>query len=268
MNNQYLTEYLGKVKNHNTKVAYKKDIEQLLEFCNKEVGNITETDLFRWVENLRDLSSATKARKIIAVRQFFKYVKGMGYIETNPTLELKAGTVKNKEADYVTKEEVQRMIEVSTNIMHKALISFMMYTGLRVSEIIRTKVEDGKQGKFKVTTKGDNTRFVVLNQDTQEYVNKYLEHRPSTEVKNLFVNEYGLPLSQKIITRILQDAAFKAGIHKHITPHSMRHTFITMLCESHGIVIAQKVVGHKNLATTQRYVHMTEDKIENIMKGL
>ena len=167
-------------------------------------------------------------------------------------------------------------IKSKNKIRNKAIIEILYSCGLRVSELITLKVSDlyFNESIIKVTGKGNKERFVPISKGAINYIEKYLnEIRTFQKIKKgsedtLFLNERGRGLSRVMIYIILNDLKIKAKISKKIGPHTLRHSFATHLLENGAdLITIQNMLGHENIVTTERYLHVNRKHlVESISK--
>ncbi|MBL7055336.1 tyrosine-type recombinase/integrase [Candidatus Woesearchaeota archaeon] len=163
----------------------------------------------------------------------------------------------------LSKEEVQKMINLTFNINHKQVIMFLYYAGLRLDELINLRLEDIDYGREIIhlkKTKGSKDRIIFLHERLKDI-------KPMQN--SVFKSSRGTKYSQRSVQEIVKNAAKKAGIKKKVTPHTLRHSFATHLLENGAdIRYIQQLLGHKDLKTTQIYTHVANKDIKNLAKLL
>lgn len=262
----YIIKLKADKKSEHTIIAYKKDIEQMLESVNKPEETVVLMDLIIWKESMSDMSSASVARKITSVKNYFEFLVDIEVLDKNIANKLKAPKINNKEKDYITKSEVIMMMDKTKSIKEKAIVATLLSTGLRISEFINLDLKDFDNEKLIVKTKGDKDRILFLNQDCRDIVNQYLKTRNST-ITNLFVSNQGTPLKRECVSAMLKKLARKCGIDKDVSPHSLRHSHISAVANQYGVEVARTEIGHSSLSTTQRYCHTDEQVIKDVMQN-
>jgi len=138
-------------------------------------------------------------------------------------------------------------------------------TGIRVGELTSLKIGDIDffQELIKVKGKGKKERIVPIGSYALKALIEYIEKRPDKKEKNVFLNKYGKPLTERSVERIIDKYSKKAGIGKKITPHTFRHTFAThMLDRGADLRTVQELLGHERITTTQIYTHLTVEKLK------
>lgn len=172
----------------------------------------------------------------------------------------------------LTKAEIIKIINCAHNLKHKLLLSLIYGSGLRVSEVIKIKISHldlASKSLLVKEAKGQKDRFTLLSGISIKLLNLYLPKLPS-EQKYLFSGQQGEGhLSQRSAQKIFEHALEESGIKKDATCHSLRHSFATHLLES-GVDIRhiQKLLGHQNIKTTEKYTHVTRAFFNNIKSPL
>ena len=173
--------------------------------------------------------------------------------------------------DYFSQEEVAAIISASSNIKHKLLIAIAYGAGLRRGEIknlLISHVDLKKNRIFIKDAKGGKDRYSLLSAQLHKLIKRYiLEYQP---VKYLFEGSVkGKPYSTSSMSKVLKNAAKSAGIHRRVYLHMLRHSFATHLLEQgHDIRYVQELLGHNSIITTQRYTHIINDALTNVISPL
>ena len=281
--------YIDSVKNlsEHTVLAYKTDLELLGKNLETLYGksdfsleDITTEDLRTSVSMLvkKNYSTAKVNRFISAFKSLFAYCKRLQYININPSFEVK--TLKNpqKLPRFMTKNEVNELCNLpEENVIlwqtrDEALFKLLYSTGCRVSEIQNMKIKDISKDfeSALVLGKGRKERYVFFSEDAKKALQNYLPERNALvkslqEEGYLFVNQQGNPLTDGGIRYIINRYTSVEGTNKHMNPHAFRHTFATTLLNNGAdIRIVQELLGHSSLSTTQRYTHITAEKLIEI----
>ncbi|MDD5930114.1 MAG: tyrosine-type recombinase/integrase [Spirochaetales bacterium] len=277
--------YLGKIRNvsPNTVTGYRNDLNQLMFFLTPEleINSVTKENLLLCIGQLsREKKSAASINRFIAsVRMMFSYGLKFGHLKKNPALELK--TVKNpkKIPRFMTENEVEKICnqpkihELLWEKRDEALFKMLYSSGCRISEITNLKLKDisyDMHWAF-VTGKGNKTRKVFFDEASRSALRVYLEDRKKVleahniEIKKnerLFLNQKGMPLTVAGARYIVTRYSGIEGTNKHINPHAFRHTFAThLISQGADVRIVQEMLGHANISTTQRYTHVTTEKL-------
>jgi len=199
---------------------------------------------------------------IFALEYFFKNV-------LNESLSIPKPKRNKKIPEILTKEEIRKMLEVTSNIKHKLILKVLYGCGLRVGEIINLQKKDinFEEGLVHVKlAKGKKDRFVKIPEKLEEELENYCKIN-NDEI--IFPSNRGGKLTKKTIGKIVENAAAKAGIKKEVYPHLLRHSFATHLLESGvDLRIIQKLLGHSDIKTTQIYTQISQASIKNIKMPL
>ena len=258
----------------NTVAAYNDDILKLLKYiadrhrCPEE---IEEADLHEFLATLYDLgiSARTQARIISGIRSFFSFLKITGKVKDNPAALLKMPKLGKHFPDILTVEEIDAMeaaIDVSTyeGCRNRAIVEVMYSCGLRVSEVVSLRISNLclQEEYIMVEGKGSKQRLVPISETAITLIRDYLAVRGDVNVKSdaediLFLNRRGSGMSRVMIFYIVKDLCEQCGIHKNISPHSLRHSFATHMLEGGANIRAiQQLLGHESISTTEIYVHI------------
>ncbi|GAF80145.1 unnamed protein product, partial [marine sediment metagenome] len=168
----------------------------------------------------------------------------------------------------LTKDEIKRMIDITKNKKHRLLIEILYSTGLRVSEAVNMRVKDinlEEKIAFVKYGKGKKERFVKLSNRFITHLNSYLKKKKGT-----YIFSYkGKPLSTRQAQRIIKKAALNAEITKKVFCHALRSSFATHLLDSGAdIRLIQELLGHSNLATTERYTKVSKERLMEVKSPL
>ena len=279
--------YLESVRSLSTNsvIAYRNDLKHLLNVLGKDapIKNVTTEDLRFCVAKLSDekKSNATVNRFIAATRTFFAYCRKFGYLESNPALELKTVRIPVHIPRFLTAPEIDKLcsLPVTNELLwetrDKALFEVLYSTGCRVSEVVSLKISDLQGGNSYaiVRGKGNKERKVFFEIQAREALKVYFEDRKkrfsSEGIQDnspyVFVNQKGGSLSTGGVRYILSRYSGAEGLNHHVSPHALRHTFATaMLGNGADVRAVQEMLGHSSISTTQRYTHITTEKLIDI----
>ncbi len=170
----------------------------------------------------------------------------------------------------LSKSEVKRMIENTENIKHKCILALLYSTGLRRSELLSLRLMDIDSERMVINikgAKGKKDRISLLSNDMLKMLREY--YKKYTPKEYLFEGANGKQYSETSVSKILKNAAKRAGIRKNVTPHMLRHSFDTHLLEQGtDLRYIQELLGHKSSKTTEIYTHISIKAIENIKNPL
>ena len=278
MNVQVLSEYLEylEVEKGLSEIpieAYRRDLSDFLEFCNIDVTRIQRNHLNGYIRNLREkeYSPTSVMRKIASLRGFFKWLCTSEICQTNPTLTLEQPKVPKRLPKVMTVQEIETLLNENLDKCQRVIVELLYGCGLRVSELVNLKINDfDLKAKYLQTTgKGSKDRIVPLGSKAVNAIKNYLPERDfilkkfRIDTKNLLVNEHGKVLNRQDIYTFISEQGKK--IHKHISPHTLRHSFATHLLENGAdLRIVQELLGHSDVATTQLYTHISKKRLKEV----
>ena len=259
--------------------AYRNDLEQLCEYFKVEViQNLTELDNHQVREYLQHLndkgySKTTVVRKLAAIRSYFKYLKREGISDKNPFESVRTPRVERNLPHFLTVKEILKLLatpstETARGLRDRAILETLYSTGLRVSELTALNWEDvdERQGVLRARGKGKKERIVPIGSYSIEAIKNYRD-KLAAELKTqspcpLFLNRFGKRLSDRSVRKILDKYIREAGLDEKTSPHSLRHSFATHLLDGGAnLRVVQELLGHKHLATTQVYTHLTHERL-------
>lgn len=276
--------YLSAVRglSDNTVLGYKNDLNHLQNFLSPslDIKTITKENLLLSVGELsrQKKSAASVNRFIAAVRTLFFYAQKYHYVEKNPAIELKTVKLPKRIPNFMTQNEVEELCnqpktnELLWETRDCAIFTMLYSSGCRASEIINLKIEDFTDNFHAaiVTGKGNKQRKVYFEDEARKALAAYLQDRKKVLASNgivdpthqVFINQRGLPLTTCGLRYILTRYSGKEGTARHMNPHAFRHTFATtMLNNGADVRVVQELLGHSSISTTQRYTHMTTEKL-------
>jgi len=226
----------------------------------------------------RGLSARSRARRLSALRQFFRFLLREEKISTNPVELLDSPRLPMKLPKVLGEREVATLLSATdpatpSGQRDGALLEVLYATGLRVSELVglTLKQVDLRRGVVRVRGKGSKERVVPLVSQAVEKLNLYLSQgRPKLlrdrDSHYIFLNRRGGPLSRQGFWKILKQYALKAGV-RDLSPHTLRHSFAThLLSRGANLRVLQLLLGHADLATTQIYTHLDAARLREIHK--
>jgi integrase/recombinase XerD len=270
----------------NTVAAYRRDLLKFDAFARKRKLSLEAArrdDLVDFLAGLyrQKLESKTVARHLVTLRNFFRFAQIQELIPEDPSVNLESPKIRRNLPGYLRLEEVERLLnqpDVKTPIglRDRAMLETLYSTGLRVSELIglRTSDLDSKVGCVRCIGKGDKERIVPVGKKALAIIERYLrEARPKLLGKvagnpALFVNRRGAALSRVGVWKILSAYGRLAGLRLALTPHMLRHSFATHLLERGAdLRSVQLMLGHADIATTQIYTHVVEERLKQVYKA-
>ena len=232
-------------------------------------------------QNKERLSTLTQSYHLIALRGFFKYLAKRGIKSLDPSL-IDLPRAAKKQVTFLHFDEIERLLaeiplDTESGLRDRAIIELLFSGGLRVSELCSLNRDsiNLERREFMVRGKGKKDRPIFIDKSTAECIEDYLNMRTDT-LPALFLNNSAnqqIPstsgdfrrLTPRSIERIVQKYTRLAGITKHVTPHTMRHSFATdLLMNGADIRSVQSLLGHANISTTQIYTHITDPHLKEV----
>lgn len=237
-----------------------------------EVSEITDkeiTDYLHYCKSEKDYSFSSMKQAMASIRYLYKNVLNKPIPEALNLKLRKPQTIPK----VLTRKEISRMLAVTKNLKHKALLLVIYSGGLRLGEVLNLNIEDIDSEAMRIhikQAKGKKDRYVMLSEKTLDVLREYyLKYEPKEFV---FEGLKGGRYSAKSVQNVLKASLKKAGIKKHATVHSLRHSFAThLLDDGNDIRYIQELLGHKRLETTQIYTQVSSysiNKIKSPAEGL
>lgn len=216
----------------------------------------------------KNLSKNSKATQIRILRSFGKFLQKEYGFKFDLPEPPKTGKVLPV---FLTQHEVNRILSgCKENKRNFAIISFILFTGVRVSELVSLKLEniDLGAGIARIKGKGDKERIIPITKELSEVLEDYLKTR-KIESEYLFASKSGTKLSPLSIQLIVRNISEKCGFKRRITPHKLRHTFATLALEA-GVspITISELLGHSSLNTTMKYTHVTNKLTEEAVRKI
>jgi integrase/recombinase XerD len=253
--------------------AYRRDLAAFGEWLDRPVARATSDDLERYLADLRarGLASTTIARRIAALRAFFRHQSLLGLRNDNPAAELELPRRQRRLPRTLSPAEAERLIDAATgttprSLRDRALVELLYGGGLRVGEAVALAKADVDLDARLVRAigKGGKERIVPIGRAAVEALRRYLARgRPFLDTRHrpdLFLNARGGALTRAGVFLILRRLAATAGLEpERVHPHLLRHSFATHLLEGGAdLRSVQEMLGHADLATTELYTHVSD----------
>jgi integrase/recombinase XerD len=258
--------------------SYSSDLAEYIDFLEKnQIFDKNQADtavILAWLIHLanKGLSAKSRARHLITIRGFYKYLINEKLVTTNPVKGIDIPKIGLALPKIMSIEEVEALLDAgdqkkTKGLRNVAMIEIMYGAGLRVSELIFLKLQDVnlEAGLLRVMGKGSKERIIPIGSKaksiTQQWIDTarplVLKHTPS---QYLFVARAGKPMTRQAFWKIIKKYAVLAGISKNVTPHTLRHSFATHLLEGGAdLRSVQTMLGHSDISTTQIYTHISRE---------
>jgi len=278
-------EYLNKQKemSENTVAAYSRDVLEFSKFLAEKAGtnlkDASNTDIVSYLFKLKSdgKSAATVNRKTASLRAFYNYLISLSHINTNPTTNIKSPKVAQKEPEYLTIEEVDKLLTLPDKsvkgLRDLAILELLYATGVRVSEIIEANISDVNLRMGFITCTGEvgKARIIPIGRHAKKAMEEYIFEGREKFIKSegneqaLFVNYLGGRLTRQGIWKLLKEYAKQAGIENKITPQILRNSFaVHMIQNGADLKTLQELMGHEDISATQVYLRVTKNRIKDV----
>lgn len=264
--------------------AYSRDAALFLEFLEQsgytaDAACVTPRQVRHYLGAMRreGLGATTAARRLSALRTFFKYLKKQGVVDANPAALVESARRERKLPEHLFDAEIRSLLDVPpgntpSGLRDRAMLEMLYATGLRVSELaaLDANALDQGSGELRVRGKRGKERIVFVGGSAERAVKEYLDKgRPSLlqdpAETGLFLNRSGGRITVRSIQRMVKKYIREIALVRDITPHSLRHTFATHLLEGGAdLRTVQGLLGHASLSTTQIYTHVTNERLKDV----
>lgn len=285
------TEFIDYIKwdkelSQNTIECYTRDLNQFINYLNEnditeDLTEISQTSIITYMLYLerKGRVSSTISRRLASIRAFYQYLLNKNLIKKDPTLNLKSPKKNKRVPETLTLKEVDIFLEqpnISTTkgIRDKAMLELLYATGLKVSELLKLKIEDVDLDLGLVMTSKEftNERVIPIGNIAVSSLKLYLNEFRRKLVKDkeqsfLFLNYNGNPLTRQGFWKIIKYYKNKACIDKKITPRILRHSFAAHLLENGAdLKSVQTLLGHADISSTQIYANTDNKRLNEVYK--
>ena len=220
------------------------------------------------------LSPSTLARHLSTLRIFFAWMEEIGHIPTNPAAALRGPRKGRRLPRFLEEEEIERLLaapcaEDAEEYRDRALLEVLYSTGCRVAELVALNEHDIdlRRGLARLQGKGRKERLGMLGKPACNALERYFVHKGIMQADRgtLFLNRFGTRLTDRSVRRILEKCLQRAGIHRHCSPHTLRHSFAThLLSRGADLRSVQELLGHASLGSTQIYTHVSLEGLRKL----
>ena len=284
-------EYLEIEQNRSQKTIKNYDhyLTRLIDFAGDIKISEIDPEMIRkwrlWLNRLGtntsdELQKNTQNYHLIALRSFLKYCAKRD-IAALPADKVELARTTRKQVTFLSAEEVERLLsqpktETLPGLRDRAILELLFSSGLRVSELVGLDKDhiNLKRREFMVRGKGQKDRPIFISEAAAGWINQYLDKRQDTSTA-LFIRYSGQKkadqsgnfqrLTARSIQRLIGRYARLAGITKHVSPHTLRHSFATdLLMNGADLRSVQALLGHSNISTTQIYTHVTDPHLKSV----
>lgn len=267
-----------------TRQAYRSDLSRLSVWLEEQRERSTLTtanraDILGWMSSglAEGVKASTAARRLSGVRRFYRYLLREGVVAEDPTLRIDSPSLPRRLPDTLTEDEVDTLLAepdpgVPIELRDKAMLEILYGCGLRVSELTALHVEqiNLRQGVIRIMGKGDKERLVPMGEESIDWLLRYMKEARGELLRGqpsdaLFPGNRPVAMTRQTFWHRVKHYALRAGIGKHLSPHTLRHAFATHLL-NHGadLRVVQMLLGHSDLSTTQIYTHVAQQRLQSL----
>lgn len=266
-----------------TRAAYGSDLAQFSRFAQAAGVHapraVTRKLLLEFLEHERDrgLEMNSIARRLVAIKVFFRYLVQEGLLDKDVTAVMDSPRLWKVLPGTLSQREVDHLLgsvrgDDPLALRDRALLEFLYATGLRVSELADMTLDDLhlESGYVRCTGKGNKVRVTPFGEQARAHVVRYLNDvRPALArerpLRNVFLTQRGTKFSRKTIWKHIRAYARRAGITKKVSPHTLRHSFAShLLANGAPLRMIQEMLGHADIATTQVYTHVDQNRLKSV----
>ncbi len=268
----------------NTVDSYSRDLKHFAGYLGADIAEATTADIRGYLESLvrTGMSTATSARRISALRQFFKFLYSEGLRADDPARAIDSPRRGRPLPKVLSEAEVEALLAASRDYEGAegkrlvALMEVLYATGLRVSELVELPMSAARAeaSYILVRGKGGNERVVPMNEPARQAIDEYVPLRDrfikrEADRKWLFPSRAkGGHLTRQRFSQLVKELAQKAGIDRRkVSPHSLRHAFAShLLANGADLRVVQQLLGHADISTTQIYTHVLQQRLKSVVE--
>lgn len=251
---------------------------------NSFVKKIKLTDLYAFLsfaEKQRENGSYARARKVAALKSYFKFLNGKAkIIDDNPTLELESPKINKRHPVYLSLDESVNLLssldkDNKNYYRDYCILTLFLNCGMRLSELCSIKLDKIKGDTLTIIGKGDKERTVYLNEACLKAIDNYLAVRDTSKCtpedkEYLLLSSRFKPINKRTVELLVKKHIFNSGLsNEKYTPHKLRHTAATLMYKHGNVDIRslQSILGHENISTTQIYTHVDEEILRDAVNS-
>ncbi len=274
----FLRSLVAKNRTPATLTSYRSDVGSFLSWLCENTPcvhpqEVSRADITEYLaeRGQAGVSGLSRARNLAAIKEYFRYLVDVGTLTSSPVEGIIPPKREKRGRNYLSQEAYTKLLQLAAGTPRDyAILQVFLQTGVRVSELATLTVDDVDldRGLLRVTGKGMADRDIPLNKKACAALRLWLSARRPAEHRVLFTNRFEEPMGVRSIQKLVERYRRGAGIEKRITPHSLRHTFATHKARQ-GVNAFQlrDYLGHATVATTQLYVHLSQDEARKVMEA-
>lgn len=267
----------------NTQTSYASDLALfagwLKDTRHKELPQVGIGDIEAYLalKFRQNASSRSSARLVSSLRKFYTWLRRRGDVEHDPCATLQSPQRGKPLPHTLTENEVESLLAAPETgeplgQRDRAMLELLYATGLRVTELVSLRLDQVnlRLGVVRVVGKGSKTRLVPIGEEAASWLEAYLREGRRVILgarlnDDLFVTDRGTAMTRQAFWHLIKRHALRAGIRKHLSPHTLRHAFATHLL-NHGadLRVVQLLLGHSDLSSTQIYTHVAQERLKEL----
>jgi integrase/recombinase XerD len=273
----WLEEGLAK----NTLVSYRRDLQKIaawLALRQRDLLGATHADLLDFLaQHAAQLKASSTSRLLSSLRRFYQYALRQGMLQGDPSLLIERPKLPRRLPKSLTEADVEALLQApdeqtALGMRDRAMLETLYATGLRVSELVNLKLAELSldMGVLRVMGKGGKERLAPLGELALDSIQRYLDTAraallDSRQSDALFVTARGGAMTRQMFWYLIKRYAVLGGVHKALSPHTLRHAFATHLL-NHGadLRVVQMLLGHADISTTQIYTHIARERLQKL----
>lgn len=268
--NQFINFLISQGRSRHTAIAYRKDLEQFTGFLASkdisDVRDIKKEDIDGFIKKTlsENYTKKSASRKLNSIRSFFRFLKNQEIITQNPSLEVSHPRYTQQPPRVLTKLEYRAIRDCAKdNLRNYAIVETLLQTGMKISELANLKVGDVGDETIVVESGNKNRREIPLNKSVKKAISNYLKTKPEVKKDDyLFTTRSGKPMIIRNIRQIIVRYFQRVGIND-ATVNDLRNTFIAyQLNAGVSVDYVAKIVGHRRLSSTERYLSLVKPQGE------
>jgi len=265
----------------NTLASYRRDLQKVsawLALRQRDLYGATHADLLDFLaQHAAQLKASSTSRLLSSLRRFYQYALRQGTIQADPSLLIERPKMPRRLPKSLTEADVEALLQApdaqtALGLRDRAMLETLYATGLRVSELVNLKLAELSldMGVLRVMGKGSKERMVPLGELALDSVQRYLHTARAAllggrQSDALFVTGRGGAMTRQMFWYLIKRYAARGGVHKPLSPHTLRHAFATHLL-NHGadLRVVQMLLGHADISTTQIYTHIARERLQQL----
>ncbi|MFH0701939.1 MAG: site-specific tyrosine recombinase/integron integrase [bacterium] len=278
---EYLSEYIEYLSverglSNNTELAYRRDLTSFIEFLEKNsienFDNITRSIINSFIREMRNLNYIPTSinRKIGSLRGWFKWMMINELINHDPTVSLEQPKLSRYLPKILSINEIDFILSQKLTNLERAVFELLYASGLRVSELVSLNFSNINfdQDYVRCFGKGSKERLVPIGEEAKQAIKiylkeKYIYYENFPKNSAIFIGKDGKRISRQEVYSLIKNLG--RLVNKHITPHTVRHSFATHLLENGAdLRVVQELLGHNDVSTTQLYTHVSKKRLKEV----